>query len=114
MSSFLKGGLFVGGAVAVGLLAGFLLPSLVVGDERAEGPSARPLPAMPDVVGLPLDEAELVLNRREIVHVTDDEDIFGVVIPSLWEVCETAPAAGQKVRRRAHLRAALPGTCGLS
>lgn len=115
MSGSLKGGLFVGGAVAVGLLAGFLLPPLVMGRETAKRPSADrpPLPAMPDVVGLPLDEAEAELSRREIAHVTDSGDIFGVVMPSVWEVCETEPGAGEKIRGTAHLRAALPGTCAI-
>jgi hypothetical protein len=115
MSGSLKGGLFVGGAVAVGLLAGFLLPALVMGRETAKGPrtETRPLPAMPDVIGLPLDEAEAELSRREIAHVTDSGDIFGVVMPSVWEVCETEPGAGQKVRGTARLRAALPGTCAI-
>jgi len=116
MSGFAKGGLFVGGAVAVGLLAGFLLQPLVAGSGGAEASrsGAPRLPAMPDVVGLPLEEAEAVLSRRDIAHATDDGDVFGVVIPSVWEVCETEPAAGERVRGSAHLRAALPGTCGIS
>jgi hypothetical protein len=35
------------------------------------------------------------------------------VVPSVWEVCETVPREGQKVRRTARLRAALPGTCAI-
>jgi len=115
MSGSLKGGLFVAGAVAVGLLAAFLLPALVAGRETARGqrPHARPLPAMPDIVGLPLDEAESELSRREIAHVTDTEEILGVVMPSVWEVCETEPGPGHKVSGTARLRAALPGTCAI-
>jgi hypothetical protein len=113
MSGPVKGGLFVGAAVAVGIVAGLLLPSLVVGGATAERqkPKAPAPPAMPDVVGLPLDEAELRLSRREIAHVTDEGDIFGVVVPSMWEVCETEPVAGQSVRGTAQVRAALTGTC---
>ena len=48
-----------------------------------------------------------------IAYVNDGEDIFGVVVPSVWEVCETVPGGGQKVRRTARLRTALPGTCGI-
>jgi hypothetical protein len=115
MSGSLKGGLFVAGAVAVGLLAAFLLPPLVVGRETAKGPrtDTPPLPAMPDIIGLPLDEAELELSRREIAHVTDNEDVLGVVMPSIWEVCETEPGAGEEIHGTAHVRAALPGTCGI-
>jgi hypothetical protein len=115
MSASLKGGLFVGAAVAVGLLAAFLVPPVVVGREtgKASKADARPLPVMPHLTGRPLDEAEAELGRRGIAHVTDGGDIFGVVVPSVWEVCETVPGGGQKVRRTARLRAALPGTCAI-
>jgi hypothetical protein len=115
MSASLKGGLFVGAAVAVGLLAGFLVAPIVVGREpgRVSKADARPLPVMPQLTGRPLDEAEAELGRRGIAYVNDGGDIFGVVVPSVWEVCETVPAGGQKVRRTARLRAALSGTCGI-
>jgi hypothetical protein len=115
MSGFLKGGLFVGAAVAVGLLAAFLVPPMVVGREPARGPKsdAPPPPAMPNVVGRPLDEAEQALGRRGIAHVTDAGDVLGIVVPSVWEVCESEPEAGRTVRGTARLRAALPGTCAI-
>jgi hypothetical protein len=111
----MKGGLFVGAAVAFGFLFAFLVPPLVVGRETAKGPRTDepPLPTMPTVVGRPLDEAEEELGRRRIAYVTDGGDIFGIVVPSVWEVCETDPGGGEKVRGTAHLRAALPGTCSI-
>ena len=115
MSDPVKGGLFVGAAVAVGLLFAFVVPPLVAGRETAKEHKAdRPaLPSMPDVVGRPLDEAEQELGRRRIAYVTDGGDILGIVVPSVWEVCETEPGGGEKVRGTAHLRAALPGTCSI-
>ena len=115
MSGPLKGGLFVGAAVAVGFLLAFLAPPLVVGRETAKGPRTHrpPPPAMPDLIGRPLDEAEAELGRREIAHVTDGGDLFGIVVPSIWEVCETEPGAGEQVRGTAHLRTALPSMCGV-
>jgi hypothetical protein len=116
MPGSLKGGLFVGAAVAVGLLVAFLVPPLVVGRETAKGPKtdAPPrLPAMPNVIGRPLDEAEQELARHGIAYVTDGGDIFGIVVPSIWEVCETEPGEGETVRGTARLRAALPSTCGI-
>jgi hypothetical protein len=115
MSSSLKGGLFVGAAVAVGLLVAFLVPPMVVGRGTAKGTKtdAPPPPVMPDVVGRPLDEAEQRLSRRGIAYVTDDGDVFGVVVPSIWEICESEPGAGARVRGTARLRAAPPGTCVL-
>jgi len=115
MSGSLKGGLFVGAAVTVGLLVAFLLPPLVVGTETAKRPKSKStLPAMPDVVGRPLDEAEDELGRRGIAYVTDGEEVFGVVIPSLWEVCETVPGGGAKVHGTARVHAAPPSTCGIA
>ena len=113
MPDSLKGGLFVGAAVAVGFLLAFLVPMLVVGRETANEPTtdAPPLPSMPNMIGRPLDEAEEELARRGIAYVTDGGDIFGIVVPSIWEVCETEPGGGEKVRGTAHLRAALPSTC---
>ena len=113
MSDSLKGGLFVGAAVVVGLLVAFLVPPMVAGRGSAKGAQAPPPPVMPDVVGRKLDEAERELRRHEIAYVTDESDVFGVVVPSVWEICETRPAAGTPVRRSARLRAALPGTCDL-
>ena len=115
MPDSLKGGLFVGAAVAVGFLFAFLVPPLVVGRKAANEPKtdAPPLPAMPNVIGRPLDEAEEELRRRGIAYVTDGGEIFGIAVPSIWEVCETVPGGGEKVRHTAHLRAALPSTCDI-
>jgi hypothetical protein len=115
MSGSVKGGLFVGAAVVVGLLAGFLVPPLVVGREPDNGrkTNAQTLPSMPNIIGRPLDEAEEELARHGIAYVTDGGDIFGIVVPSVWEVCETEPGRGEKVRGTAHVRAALPSTCGI-
>ena len=113
MSDSLKGGLFVGAAVVVGLLVAFLVPQMVAGRGTAKGQQAQapPAPVMPNVVGRPLDEAERELRRREIAYVTDEGDVLGVVVPSVWEICETEPRPGARVRQSARLRAALPGTC---
>ena len=115
MSSSMKGGLFVGAAVAVGLLAGFLVPPLVSGREADKGrkTNAQQVPSMPNIIGRPLAEAEKELARHGIAYVTDSEDIVGIVVPSVWEVCETKPSVGEKVRGAAHVRAALPSTCGI-
>jgi hypothetical protein len=116
MSDSVKGGLFVGAAVAVGLLAAFLVPPLVVGREtgRPAGTGPPPRPAMPDVVGRPLDEAEAVLVRRGIAYATDGGDILGIAVPAaIMEVCETVPRAGEQVRGTARVRAALPSTCAI-
>ena len=115
MSGPMKGGLFVGAAVAVGLLAGFLLPSVVMSGEGAatDGTDKAPRPAMPDVIGQPLNQAEDTLGRRGIAYVTDGGDIFGIAVPSIMEVCETVPGAGMPVRGTVRVRAALSSTCAI-
>ena len=115
MSSPVKGGLFVGAAVAVGLLTAFILPPLVVGSgsSATAGTEKPPRPAMPDVVGRPLDEAQEALGRRGISYVTDGEDILGISVPSIMEVCETVPGAGEQVRGTVRVRAALSQTCAI-
>jgi hypothetical protein len=112
----LKGGLFVGSAVAVGILAGMLVPSLVVAERetpKRPGAQTASLPTMPSLVGLPLDEAESVLAGRGIEYETDGPSLIEGAVPTIFEVCEIEPAAGAKVRGSARLRTALAGTCGI-
>ena len=116
MPASVKGGLFVGGAVAVGILAGLLIPTLV-GAERGAGNGTRghtaQLPTMPSLIGRPLDEAKGELRRRRIAYVTDAPSIVEAVAPGILEVCESVPAPGARVRGSARLNAALAGTCGI-
>jgi hypothetical protein len=115
MPDAVKGGLFVGAAVAAGILAALLVPRLVVAEDakspqRAHAPA---LPTMPSVVGRPLDEADVTLRRRGIEYVTDAPEIVERVVPMVLEVCETEPAEGAAVRGSVRLHAALVGTCAI-
>jgi hypothetical protein len=116
MRDAVKGGVFVGAAVATGILAGLFVPPLL-GSERetAKKPRAHAslLPTMPSVIGEPLDDAKSELRRRRIRYVTDAPDIVEVVAPGILEVCESEPAAGSSVRGSARLHAALAGTCDI-
>ena len=116
MPDAVKGGLFVGTAVAIGILVGLLAPSLV-GAERqtAKRPRAHtpPPPSMPAVIGKPLDEAEAALRSRGIDYVTDAPDLVEMLVPAVLEVCESEPAPGKSVRGSARLRAELKGTCNI-
>ena len=115
MPASTKGGLFVGAAVAVGILAGLTVPALV----GAEGGTAKKsrahaaLPTMPSVIGQPLDQAKGELRRRRIAYVTDAPSMVEAVAPGILEVCDSEPAPGGHVRGSARLRAALAGTCGI-
>ena len=113
MPDAVKGGLFVGTAVAIGILVGLLAPSLV-GAERQTGERSRahtPPPSMPSVIGKPLDEAEAALTRRGIAYVTDAPDLVEMLVPAALEVCDSEPGPGKGVRGSARLRAELVGTC---
>ena len=59
-------------------------------ESKADAP---PLPVMPNLIGRPLDEAEQELGRREIAYVADGGDIFGIVVPSIWEIVGSLPAS---------------------
>jgi hypothetical protein len=116
MPDAVKGGLFVGAAVATGILLGLVVPSLV-GTER-DSPSRQRaqkplLPTMPSVIGRPLDEAETQLRRRGIAYVADAPDIVEVVAPGILEVCDSEPVAGKSIRGSARLHVAVTGTCDI-
>jgi hypothetical protein len=112
MPDAVKGGLFVGAAVAAGLLAGLLI---VAGRGTADGSRADspPLPTMPTVIGRPLDEAQRTLSRRGIRYMTDAPEIVEVTVPGILEVCESDPAPRRSIRGRARLHVSLAGTCGI-
>ena len=104
----------MGTAVAFGILVGLLAPSLVGAEKQAakgQRAHAPPLPAMPSVIGKPLDEAQAALSRRGIPYVTDAPDIVEMLVPDILEVCESEPSPGKSVRGSARLRAELIGTC---
>jgi hypothetical protein len=107
-----KGGLFVGAAMVVGLVAGLLI---VAGRGTADGsrPDGPRLPTMPAVVGQPLDEAERTLRRRGIRYMTDAPRIVETTVPGILEVCESEPAPQRGIRGRAQLHVSLAGTCGI-
>ena len=115
MPDFAKGCLFVGAAVVVGMLAGLAVPLFVdPGTDRAATIASRkpvaPRPVMPDLVGQKLDVAQETLDRRGMDHETVG-GVLGVVVPSVFEVCETEPAPGQQVHGTAYLHVELPGLC---
>jgi PASTA domain len=115
MPDAVKGGLFVGAAVATGLLVGLIAPTLV-GPEREAAKRSRShasLPAMPRVIDQPLDEAQSQLRRRGISYVTDAPHIVEVAAPEILDVCDSEPAPGRSVRGSARLHVAFAGTCHL-
>jgi serine/threonine protein kinase len=53
---------------------------------------------IPSLAGQPLDVAEQRLDDLGLRSSEEGGGLFGVLIPSDWDVCETTPAAGSVVR----------------
>jgi serine/threonine protein kinase len=68
---------------------------------------------VPSLVGQPLDAAEQRLDDLGLGSTEEGGGIFGVLIPSDWEVCATTPAADSTVRRGSTVSLAIdrPGAC---
>jgi serine/threonine protein kinase len=69
--------------------------------------------SVPALAGQPLDVAEQRLDDLGLRSSEDGGGIFGVLVPSDWNVCETSPAAGSVVRRGSTVRLLIdrPGIC---
>ena len=107
----------MGAAVATGLLAGLLVPSLVGTEREAARGAGREHeslpPTMPGVIGESLDRARSRLARRGISYVTDAPGIVEDTVPQILEVCGSEPGPGRRVRGSARLSTAITGTCDI-
>ena len=59
---------------------------------------------VPSLAGQPLDAAEQRLDQLGLRSSEQGGGIFGVIVPSDWNVCETSPPAGAEVRRGSTVR----------
>jgi serine/threonine protein kinase len=77
---------------------------------ETDKPIGIPVPAL---AGQPLDVAEQRLDDLGLRSSEEGGGIFGVLIPSDWNVCQTSPGAGSPVRRGStvHLLIDRPGVC---
>ncbi len=55
--------------------------------------------AVPDLVGDSLDDAQQQLDDLDLDEQDDGGGLFGVLDPSNWQVIDTHPKAGAKVKR---------------
>jgi serine/threonine protein kinase len=68
---------------------------------------------VPSLAGQPLDVAEARLDDLGLHSSEDGGGLFGVLIPSDWDVCETSPGPGSVVRpgSTVHLSIDRPDVC---
>jgi Protein kinase domain/PASTA domain len=80
----------------------------------ADSPSAeRSGVTVPFLIGEPLDEAESELDDLGLRSSRVGGGLFGVIAPSAWEVCDTAPAPDEVAPRGStvELHIDRPGSC---
>jgi serine/threonine protein kinase len=69
--------------------------------------------AVPSLAGQPLDVAEQRLDALGLRSTEEGGGIFGILLPSEWNVCQTSPGPGTRVRRGATVSLLIdrPGVC---
>ena len=68
---------------------------------------------MPSLTGQPLDVAERRLDDLGLRSSEEGGGLFGVIVPSDWVVCATAPGPNTVVRPDSTVRLSIdrPGAC---
>jgi serine/threonine protein kinase len=85
-------------AAAITFAALIAVPKLTDSDKPAPRPNGITVPSL---VGQPLDVAEQRLDDLGLRSTEEGGGIFGVLIPSDWDVCATSPPGDSTVRRGA-------------
>ncbi len=69
--------------------------------------------AIPPLAGQPLDVAQQRLDALGLQSTEDGGGLFGVLVPSDWNVCQTSPGAGTRVRKGSMVSLLIdrPGVC---
>ena len=98
------------------VVAGLTVAGLVFVPRLTDTESPAPKPnrvAVPSLVGQPLDVAEQRLDDLGLQSTQEGGGLFGVLVPSDWEVCATSPAADSSVRPGSTVRLLIdrPGAC---
>jgi hypothetical protein len=89
------------------IAAGLTFTALVVVPRLNDSSDAPAKPSgitVPSLAGQPVDVAEQRLDDLGLRSTEDGGGIFGVLIPSDWDVCATSPSAGSTVRRGSTVR----------
>jgi hypothetical protein len=101
------------GLGALGAVAVIEAPKLSDGGGSSAKSSPERAVSVPDLAGIPLDQAEARLDDLGLGHSESGGGLFGVIVPSDWNVCDTAPPAGATVRRGSTVELSIdrPGIC---
>jgi len=102
--------------LALLIAAGLGVAALIVVPKLTDDGSSPPKPsgiAVPSLVGQPLDVAERRLDDLGLRSSEEGGGLFGVLIPSDWEVCQTSPPADSTVGPGTTIRLLIdrPGAC---
>ena len=97
-------------AAALGVAALIAIPKLT---DSSSSPPKESGVTIPSLVGQPLDAAEQRLSDLGLRSTEEGGGLFGVLIPSDWNVCQTSPAADSSVSPGSTVRLLIgrPGTC---
>ncbi|MET0730543.1 MAG: PASTA domain-containing protein [Solirubrobacterales bacterium] len=97
-------------AAGLGAAALIVVPNLTDEGSSSAKPSGITVPSL---VGQPLDVAERRLDDLGLRASEEGGGIFGVLLPSDWEVCQTSPPADSTVRPGTTVRLLIdrPGAC---
>ena len=86
---------------ALGAAAIVAIPRL---DDETGGGSKPNGITVPALTGQPLDVAEQRLEDLGLESTEVSDSLFGILLPSEWDVCRTDPASGEVVRPRSTVR----------
>ncbi|HSD22875.1 MAG TPA: serine/threonine-protein kinase [Solirubrobacterales bacterium] len=102
--------------IALLIAAALAFAALIVVPRLNDSSSPPPRPSgitVPSLVGQPLDVAEQRLDDLGLQSNEVGGGLFGILVPSDWEVCRTSPAADSTVRRGSTVQLLIdrPGSC---
>jgi serine/threonine protein kinase len=103
-------------AVAILAVIGALGVGAVIAVPKLSDSSTTPAPTgieIPSLAGQPLDVAQQRLDALGLRSTEEGGGLFGVLVPSDWNVCQTSPGPGTRVRRGITVSLLIdrPGVC---
>ena len=103
-------------ALAIVLVIAALGTAAVVAVPKLSDSGKTPVPTgieVPSLAGQPLDIAEQRLDALGLRSSEEGGGLFGVLVPSDWNVCQTSPGPGTRVRRGSTVSLLIdrPGVC---